>query len=339
MAKNQKKPSKSLLPADPILLSDKLSSGVGNVNQIYETANISSPPSVSNIDAYREKVKNWKIPLRIPTLEAEVESTAPTPPTPEHEKARWISEAYKPNDRSRPLEEKRMEYAKRIEPILRREGITDPKALINIMANVQHESTYDNTSRENLGYTVPGLLKTFPKKFPNTAAGRADAERTVKGGRLAIANRLYGKKDAPELDALIFRGRGSLMLTKKGNFETYGNLLSKKLGRKIDLVADPELLNRDPNIDAELVVQYFLSRVGKDKLGDIKAVTKAVGAATDPKPRYDTARQLEQWYQQEYLPSSVKPKSPPASTPVPKYKEANQRAQDAMFEELLGGGR
>lgn len=365
MAKNQKKPSKSLLAADPILVNKELGLGAGNVNQMYEEPNISNPPTIADADVYRERIKNWRIPLRIPRMsepsyQTQDDKFAIPQSKPYDRKLdleKWTTDAYTPNDNSRPLEEKRMEYANRLAAKLKREGIDDANALINIMANVQHESAYDNTKRENINYSANRMLEVFPKKFGRkvigktsdgkniwsepTQSARAEAAQLQKQGRLAVAQKIYGKRmgNSEEFDAVKYRGRGSIQLTGKNNYTLYSKLLSEKLGKNIDLVAHPELINQDPELDAELTIQYFLHKVGKNNLSNLEKTTKGVGAATDPKPRYDTARNLEQWYQQEYLPSLVKPKSPPASTPVPKYKEANQRAQDAMFEELLGGGR
>lgn len=86
------------------------------------------------------------------------------------------------------------------------------------IAQVGHESGGFNFVKENLNYSADGLLKVFPKYFPN----RQLAEQYQRNPQM-IANRVYGGRmgNGPEAtgDGYKFCGRGLIQLTGKNNYQ------------------------------------------------------------------------------------------------------------------------
>jgi len=140
-------------------------------------------------------------------------------------------------------------------------GITDPKSKAMLMANVDHESGGFTRKEENLNYSAKRLQEVFPKYYKNAEDARTDA-----GNPEAIANKVYGGRmgNTEQGDGFKYRGRGSIQLTGKAQYEAMG----KKLG--IDLVNNPDLAI-DPKYSAQIAVEHWKSS-GADRLaqaGDV----------------------------------------------------------------------
>ena len=148
------------------------------------------------------------------------------------------------------------------------QGVTDTRAVANIMAQMQAESRGDATKQENLNYSAERLMQVFPRKF----SGLADARSVIAGGAEAIGNRIYGgRMGNAEGEGYMYRGRGLIQLTGKNNYEKYGKLLG------MDLVGNPDAAS-DPAVAQKIAAMYFSQAKARGTdLTDIRQVGKAVG--------------------------------------------------------------
>jgi putative chitinase len=156
---------------------------------------------------------------------------------------------------------------------LAEKGITDPKAVANVLATVQAESGF-KARTESLNYRPGVLAKYFAKYFPG---GLKEAEAVKAQGEEAIGNRIYGGRmgNAPD-EGYKFRGRGFIQHTGKNQYEALSNFIN------MDLISNPDKLN-DPAIAAKAIPWFFLSYKGlkPKQLEDINRVNKAVGFRDD----------------------------------------------------------
>lgn len=156
-------------------------------------------------------------------------------------------------------------------------GITDPKAVANIMAQVQAESNF-KPQNENLNYSGAKLFELYGagNKGGNKVRFNtlAEAEALAAKGPEAVGNMIYGGRMGNDGDeGFKYRGRGLIQLTGKDNYKKFGDMIG------VDLVKNPDLAN-DPQIASQIAAAYFAE---KQKAGvnlkDIAAVGKAVGYA------------------------------------------------------------
>jgi predicted chitinase len=117
------------------------------------------------------------------------------------------------------------------------------------------------------------------KVFPSKTKSKTDDElKQYLKNPEGLAEFVYGgkmKNDNPG-DGFKYRGRGSIQLTGKQNYEYYGKLLNVNLVENPDLVLNPE-------INAKIVALYTKRTLGK-KVNEFKtqedanrAVTQAIG--------------------------------------------------------------
>ena len=162
---------------------------------------------------------------------------------------------------------------------LQNQGINDPDAIANVLAQLQAESNFKPQS-ENLNYSPQTLMRLFG---PNNAGGNKvrvrsleEAKQIVAQGPEAIGNLIYGGRMGNASDeGYKYRGRGLVQLTGKDNYARYG----KKIGLGDELVKNPDLAN-DPQIAAKLAAAYYADK--KVDLRDINQVSKATGHAAGP---------------------------------------------------------
>lgn len=102
------------------------------------------------------------------------------------------------------------------------------------LAQTAYESAYFSAVRENLNYSMHGLLSVFRRYF--TPEQAEDYARQPQ----RIANRVYANRmgNGPESsgDGWAFRGRGLIQLTGKNNY------VAASRGLNRDLVSDPSYL-------------------------------------------------------------------------------------------------
>lgn len=139
--------------------------------------------------------------------------------------------------------------------------------LSHFISQCSHESANFTRFRENLNYSASGLLRVFPKYFPN------GLEKEYERQPMKIANRVYANRynngNEESGDGWTYRGAGILMLTFKQNFE----LLTEDLG--IDFVSEPDLVATD----YALISAAWFFKVNNllpicDRGADVKTITQ-----------------------------------------------------------------
>lgn len=103
--------------------------------------------------------------------------------------------------------------------------INTPKRVAAFLAQCAHESGGFVWLTENLNYKASGLLKTFPKYFPDMATAMKYEKKPD-----AIANRVYANRmgNGPEAsgDGARYKGRGLIQVTGKNNYFWFAASLS-----------------------------------------------------------------------------------------------------------------
>ena len=97
----------------------------------------------------------------------------------------------------------------------------DRRWVAYMLATAYHETGHKmQPVEENLNYSAPGLLKTFPKYFtPMQASSYARRPQAI--ANRAYANRM-GNGDEASGDGWRFRGRGLVQITGRDNYRKYG---------------------------------------------------------------------------------------------------------------------
>lgn len=124
--------------------------------------------------------------------------------------------------------------------------IDTPLRRAHWLAQMAHESGGFKVVRENLNYSVEGLLKLFGRhRISEADAKRYGRTATQAANQTAIANCLYGGEwGARNLgnthagDGVRFLGRGFKQLTGRANYRDCG------IGIDIDLLQNPEILEK-----------------------------------------------------------------------------------------------
>lgn len=211
---------------------------------------------------------------------------------------------------------------------MRNAGMTDPTEMAMFLSQIAEETGNFTRMEENLNYTtVRRMQQVWPSRFRDNPEL---ARRLIAGGPEAIANSVYNRpKDLGNTepgDGWKYRGRGYMQLTGKGNYAAF----ARRTG--IDVVNNPDLVNKDPRVNAAATVDYWLNRgAGLRRLaqkGDIRGVTQLVnGGQTNVGERI---RQFK--YYSENLDKFVSEHS----TPV--VKEESSQANNPVTESNLAAG-
>lgn len=113
--------------------------------------------------------------------------------------------------------------------------ITTKLRSAHFLSQASHESNDFKTTEENLNYSATGLMKTFPKYFPEKTGAIIYARHPE-----AIASRVYARRygngSEESKDGWKYRGRGFLQITFRDNYQK----LSDYFG--VDFVNNPDLL-------------------------------------------------------------------------------------------------
>lgn len=145
-------------------------------------------------------------------------------------------------------------------------GITNPytqKAILGVVGKEsgfvpKNETSYSNTSSSR----IRGI---FGKRVSELSD--QDIDRLKKNDE-AFYNRVYGNRygNSPS-EGYKYRGRGFNGITFKGIYQKMQQLLDKigKLNRKVDIVANPDVLN-EIDVAAECAVIYFIDRASNPKM-------------------------------------------------------------------------
>ena len=95
--------------------------------------------------------------------------------------------------------------------------INTPKRVAAFLAQCGHESGGFVFVTENLNYSASGLMRVFPKYFPDLTIAKQYERNPKKIASRVYANRMGNGDEASE-QGWIFRGRGILQLTGKNNY-------------------------------------------------------------------------------------------------------------------------
>ncbi len=116
-------------------------------------------------------------------------------------------------------------------------GIDSVLRLSHFISQCSHESGNFTRTKENMNYSVDGLLKTFGKYFNSTNV-ESYARQPEKIGSKVYANRL-GNGDEASKEGYKYSGKGYIQLTGKNNYKAFGDVI------KVDLIKNPDLVATD----------------------------------------------------------------------------------------------
>ena len=153
--------------------------------------------------------------------------------------------------------------------VFRMNGISNMRRQASIMAHMCVETGGFRTLEENLNYSAPRLMQVWPNRFPNEAIATECAHNPEK-----LACRVYngrmGNRPGTD-DGWVYRGKGLLQLTGRGNYQ----LLGKRMGVPASTIADWII---DPEHALECACQiYNMLNVGPAAdAGDMKLQTRRI---------------------------------------------------------------
>ncbi len=173
-------------------------------------------------------------------------------------------------------------------------GITEPKDKAMFIAQVGHESAGFSALVENFNYTPAALLTTFGRRVTNYQASMLGRANGKPASQEAIASLVYsnrlGNKAAG--DGWKYRGRGLIQITGLTNYRDCGN------GLKLDLVTNPELLEKDINA-ARSAAWFYASKGCLKYTDDLVRITQIINGGqngiNDRRVRYAKAKAVIAW--------------------------------------------
>jgi putative chitinase len=177
---------------------------------------------------------------------------------------------------------------------LNRNGITNQFVQKAILATAAKESGFKSTREASYIKTPPKRIREiFGSRFKDLTD---DQIEELKKDETKFWDRVYGgefgKKQLGNInpgDGAKFIGRGFNGLTGRKNYQIYSDML-KKSGINVDLIQNPEALENNPDIAAEVNALYFLRRLsdpiikrkyGNSNPNDFKNFETALKAAVN----------------------------------------------------------
>ena len=150
--------------------------------------------------------------------------------------------------------------------------INTPKRQACFIGQCMHESGGFKTLQENLNYSAPALMRTWPSRFPDLDT----ADKYAHNPQM-IASKVYAGRmgnTTPE-EAGKYIGRGLIQLTGKENYANCG------LGLGVDLLGNPDWL-ATPKY-AALSAGWYWRKRNLNELADnmdIETMTKRINGGT-----------------------------------------------------------
>ena len=173
-----------------------------------------------------------------------------------------------------PLAQDPQSWADSMNEVFPNYDINTPQRVAAFLAQCGHESGGWTVFEENLNYSAQGLMKVFPKYFPNADLAAAYQKQPEK-----IANRIYGGRmgNGPEDsgDGYKYRGRGPIQLTGKSNYQAFAQEMFDDWQ---NLFENPDWVTADRDFALMSAIWFW----NKNKLnvqadaGDIKLMTKKI---------------------------------------------------------------
>jgi len=131
------------------------------------------------------------------------------------------------------------EWSTALNEILPKYNITSRDRIAAFVAQCAHESMGFNRITENLNYSANGLRTTFGKYFPTLAIANQYARKPEKIANRAYASRM-GNGNESSGDGWKYRGRGTIQLTGKTNYQAFATSINKSLDETIDYLGTKE---------------------------------------------------------------------------------------------------
>lgn len=117
-------------------------------------------------------------------------------------------------------------------------AIDTPFRIAGFLSNTAHESGGFKTVTEGLNYSVAGLMRVWPQRFPTVEIAQRYAMQPEKIANRAYADRM-GNGDEASGDGWKFRGRGLIQLTGKNNYVAYSLACDNEALQKPEIVEQP----------------------------------------------------------------------------------------------------
>ena len=108
--------------------------------------------------------------------------------------------------------------------------------LAHFMGQCNHETGGFKASSENLNYSAEGLMKVFPKYFPNLLTAEKYERNPEKIASRVYANRMGNGDEASKM-GLLFRGRGAIQLTGFDNYKLFWVTIGEA-----ELLSNPDIV-------------------------------------------------------------------------------------------------
>lgn len=128
-----------------------------------------------------------------------------------------------------------------VEPLnaaMRRFGINTKVRVAHFLAQLGHESLSLSRFEESLSYSRPRLLEVFGHRIASADAA-AFVRQPMKLGNHVYANR-NGNGSEASGDGYLYRGRGPLQHTGRGNYRHIGKLVGQPFEQQPALLIEPE---------------------------------------------------------------------------------------------------
>ncbi len=118
-------------------------------------------------------------------------------------------------------------------------AIDTPFRIAGFLSNTAHESGGFELVVEGLNYSVAGLMRTWPQRFPTVEVAQRYAMQPEKIANRAYADRM-GNKDETSGDGWKFRGRGLIQITGKNNYVAYSLACDNEALQHPEIVEQPK---------------------------------------------------------------------------------------------------
>ena len=122
---------------------------------------------------------------------------------------------------------------------MKRFGITTPVRAASFLGQLGHESLSLSRVEESLSYSRARLLDVFGA-YVDADEAAAFVHQPVKLGNRVYANR-NGNGNQASGDGYLFRGRGPMQHTGRGNYRHVGQLIGQPLEEQPALLLEPEI--------------------------------------------------------------------------------------------------
>lgn len=195
---------------------------------------------------------------------------------------------------------KARELASKYKTLLNKYEINTNLRLSSFLAQIHHESAGFTVLKENLNYSVNGLLRTFGRhRISEEDARRLGREGNRPANQIEIANIIYGGNwgrvnlgNTQPNDGSRFIGRGFKQVTGRANYTSLSNDV------KVDYVNNPEWLLREA--DAMLSACWFWKKNNCNRFADIDDVSRLTRVINGGQLGLKERQQLTNQYKQVF---------------------------------------